>query len=198
MKVLLSVFALCIVSSSAFARPVVKVSVNTEVRRVDMMVETIATYQDKFWAIGLNGDTLKADGIARFFVDRDLPFQYFVRSMSGVQLGEASAYEENMKVLQDYKAKIIQEEIGEARAIKEKLSQYQQTIASPNFTGEMPPMDEFLLYFSEQRLPIHFGIESGVPNVADEESYEDNQRLIDNYMSRLTKLLESPSTVQQP
>ncbi len=58
-------------------------------------------YKELYWAIGLNGDTLDPDGFVRFFGERQLPFQFFVRSQN-VSLGEQSAYEQNINTLKEY------------------------------------------------------------------------------------------------
>ncbi|MEH2467977.1 MAG: hypothetical protein V7K23_30830, partial [Nostoc sp.] len=53
------------------------------------------------WAIGLNGDTLQPDGFVNFFGERELPFKFFVQSQR-VSLGDKSAYDQNIKTLNDY------------------------------------------------------------------------------------------------
>jgi Dyp-type peroxidase family len=58
-------------------------------------------YKALNWAIGLNGDTLEPDGFVKFFDERKLPFDYYVRSQ-GVSQGDDSAYEKNITTLKNY------------------------------------------------------------------------------------------------
>ena len=58
-------------------------------------------YKALNWAIGLNGDTLEPDGFVKFFEERKLPFEYYVRSQ-GVSRGDDSAYEKNITTLKNY------------------------------------------------------------------------------------------------
>jgi Dyp-type peroxidase family len=58
-------------------------------------------YKALNWAIGLNGDTLEPDGFVKFFDERNLPFEYYVRSQ-GVSQGDDSAYEKNITTLKNY------------------------------------------------------------------------------------------------
>jgi len=58
-------------------------------------------YKALNWAIGLNGDTLEPDGFVKFFEERNLPFEYYVRSQ-GVSRGDDSAYEKNITTLKNY------------------------------------------------------------------------------------------------
>ena len=73
-----------------------------ETAKANKVIADLQTYKANFWAIGLNGDTLQPDGFNNFFAERQLTFKPFVRSTSGVNIGEQSAYDENIRVLQDY------------------------------------------------------------------------------------------------
>ncbi|MEM1321227.1 MAG: hypothetical protein AAGG75_13310 [Bacteroidota bacterium] len=66
------------------------------------IIKSLKSYQSNFWAIGLNGDTLQPDGFNTNFAERQLPFKPFVRSTSGVSIGEQSAYDENISTMQNY------------------------------------------------------------------------------------------------
>ncbi len=75
---------------------------SSETADCEKVMNEIATYQKNFWGIGLNGDTLQPDNFDKFFAMRDLPFKPFVRSTSGVKIGEQSAYDENIHTLKKY------------------------------------------------------------------------------------------------
>jgi hypothetical protein len=67
---------------------------------VNGTINELESYKSKFWAIGLNGDTLQPDGFNSFFSARNLPFKPFVRSK--VSIGEESAYTQNIETLKNY------------------------------------------------------------------------------------------------
>ncbi|AUH53272.1 hypothetical protein CXB49_22040 [Chromobacterium sp. ATCC 53434] len=64
-------------------------------------IEQLNRYKANNWAIGLNGSTLQPDDFLPFFATRGVPFAYYVRS-GGVELGTPSAYDSNIKALQQY------------------------------------------------------------------------------------------------
>jgi len=77
--------------------------INQESDACEYTIAEIEEYQDRHWAIGLNGDDpTKTDGFVNFFGERELPFKFYVRSKTGVSLGEKSAYAENIKTLEIY------------------------------------------------------------------------------------------------
>ncbi|KIA80246.1 hypothetical protein QR66_11455 [Chromobacterium piscinae] len=65
------------------------------------VIEQLNRYKTNNWAIGLNGTTLQPDDFLPFFDTRAVPFAYYVRSGS-VELGAPTAYEANIKALQQY------------------------------------------------------------------------------------------------
>lgn len=71
-----------------------------EYTAADSTIKELKAYKAKFWAIGLNGDTLQPDGFNTFFAARELPFKPFVRSR--VSIGEESAYNVNIGTLESY------------------------------------------------------------------------------------------------
>ena len=75
--------------------------VTAETNLVNAIVTQLKDYQSRNWAIGLNGDTLQPDGFVAFFGQRQLPFDYYVRSQ-GLSLGEPTAYNNNIQTLQKY------------------------------------------------------------------------------------------------
>lgn len=185
MKVFLASIALSLLSGSAFGRPSVKVSIDKEIKNIDQMTNTIKDYQERYWAIGLDGDTLMPDNIVSFFADRNLEFKYYVDTGSGVKLGDSSAYEYDLDVLQAYKSKIIKAEINDANTMKSKLKAYRKAVSSPSFTGPLPPVEELLTYYAALRLPVDFQSDSGEINVIADQAYEKNKKILDDYISRL-------------
>ena len=67
---------------------------------VDSIIKELKAYKAKFWAIGLNGDTLQPDEFNSFFAARELPLKPFVRSR--VLIGSESAYNVNITMLESY------------------------------------------------------------------------------------------------
>ncbi|WNJ20565.1 hypothetical protein [Pontibacter sp. G13] len=65
------------------------------------MIQRLALYRDKNWAIGLHGDTQQPDDFALFFGSRGLPFYAYLRSPSGI-IGDFSAYQTNIDTLKVY------------------------------------------------------------------------------------------------
>ncbi len=79
-----------------------KAVIAKETEKVTEAIGNLEMYRDKFWGIGLNGDTLEPDGFNTFFAERELPFKPFVRSTTGISIGEQSAYDENIATLRKY------------------------------------------------------------------------------------------------
>lgn len=75
--------------------------INQESDACEYKIAELEEYNGLNWAIGLNGDTLQPDGFVNFFGERELPFKFFVQSQR-VSLGNKSAYEQNIKTLNDY------------------------------------------------------------------------------------------------
>ena len=75
--------------------------ITQEINACEYKIAELEEYDVLNWAIGLNGDTEKPDGFVNFFGERELPFEFYVRSQS-VSLGDQSAYDKNIKTLNDY------------------------------------------------------------------------------------------------
>lgn len=74
---------------------------NQEIEASEYKIAELKEYQERNWAIGLNGDTREPDGFLSFFGERELPFQFYVRSQN-VSLGDTSAYNRNIATLNNY------------------------------------------------------------------------------------------------
>lgn len=75
---------------------------NSERTSCEATIRELEMYKSNNWAIGLNGDTLQPDGFNTFFAARSLTFKPYVRSTSGVSIGQRSAYDANAKTLKRY------------------------------------------------------------------------------------------------
>lgn len=74
---------------------------NQEIEASEYKIAELMEYKELYWAIGLNGDTREPDGFLSFFGERELPFQFFVRSKN-VSMGDKGAYDQNIETLNDY------------------------------------------------------------------------------------------------
>lgn len=190
MKILtnLCTAALFFASSMGFALPKVSVDVMTEVQSVDHVVDELQDYESRFWAIGINGDTLQPDQFQKFFAARDMDVRYFVRSMSGVSLGEASAYQENRRMLLDYRHRVIQQELMEVDAIIRQLQIAQQQDAAVGFASGMTQPDQFIKFFGQRGLEIRYYVRGPSFTLGDQSAYEQNLQVLQDYARKLREL----------
>jgi Dyp-type peroxidase family len=76
--------------------------ITQEIDACEYKIAELKEYQRLNWAIGLNGDDpTKTDGFVNFFGERELPFEFYVRSQN-VSLGDGSAYDKNITTLENY------------------------------------------------------------------------------------------------
>ena len=75
--------------------------ITQEVDACEYKIAELKEYKGLNWAIGLNGDTIEPDGFVNFFGERELPFEFYVRSQN-VSLGDGSAYDKNITTLENY------------------------------------------------------------------------------------------------
>jgi len=190
MKVLanLCTAAMLLVSSMGFALPQVSVNVLTEVKSVDQVIADLQTYESRFWAIGLNGDTLQPDGFQRFFAARDMNVRYFVRSVSGISLGDASAYQENRRELRSYRHRIIQEELMKVEQMAQQIMIAEQLDSAVGFTSDTAQPDQFIKFYGERGLEIRYYVRSPSFNLGESSAYEQNLKVLLNYAQKLKEL----------
>lgn len=74
--------------------------INQEIDACEYKIAEFEEYKGLNWAVGLNGDTLQPDGFVNFFGERELSFEFYVRT--GISVGDPSAYDKNIKTLNDY------------------------------------------------------------------------------------------------
>ncbi|QYX34101.1 Dyp-type peroxidase [Sphaerospermopsis torques-reginae ITEP-024] len=85
--------------------PVIITENNEDIIACRNKIAELKEYKDLNWAIGLNGDTGKEDEFVKFFEQRNLEFEYFVRTKVRGQFvfwGEISAYDNNIATLEQY------------------------------------------------------------------------------------------------
>jgi hypothetical protein len=183
--------ALLFASSLGFALPKVSVDIVSEVQSVDQVILELQDYEDRFWAVGINGDTLQPDQFQKFFAARDMDVRYFVRSMSGVSLGEASAYQENRQMLQDYRHRIIQQELMDVETVIRQIQIAQQQDAAVGFTTGMMQPDQFIKFFGQRGLEIRYYVRGPSFTLGDSSAYEQNLQVLRNYAQKLRGLDKS-------
>lgn len=184
----MSSLLLATASSTLLARPQVKTDVVSEVKLIDEAIAGINDYESRGWAIGLTGDTLKPDHFLKFFQDRDLELAMFVRSYSGVSIGDSTAYQADIKVLQDHKNKIVTEEVAELDKVIQDMTEYQRRAWAVGINGDTGEPDQFLLYFSEHSLPIQIFYSQGFVAIGSDRAYDENMLTLQNYRNELMSL----------
>jgi hypothetical protein len=183
--------ALFFVSSLGLALPKVSVDVLSEVQNVDQVIQELDDYESRFWAIGINGDTLQPDQFQKFFAARDMEVRYFVRSFSGLSLGEASAYQENRRMLQDYRHRILQQELAEVNAVMRQIQIAQQQNASVGFTTGMMQPDQTIKFFGQRGLEIRYYVRGPSFTLGDASAYQQNLNVLQDYAWKLKSLDKS-------
>lgn len=178
-------------SSMAHALPKVEREVLLENEDVNRVVMELKDYEARQWAIGLNGETLQVDQFQKFFAQRQLPFAYFVRATGGINLGDASAYQRNMKSLYKYQSRILQQEIADVRMIKKALRSAESKAKPIGFTGEKVMPDRFISFFSERGLAFVPVVEGQGFNLGDAKSYGQNIDVLNKYENQLRDLLKA-------
>ncbi|HET9235971.1 MAG TPA: hypothetical protein VFO10_01900 [Oligoflexus sp.] len=193
MKVLahLCTAALFFASSLGLALPKVSVDVLSEVQKVDQVIQELDDYESRVWAIGINGDTLQPDQFQKFFADRDMEVRYFVRSFSGLSLGEASAYQENRRMLVDYRHRILQQELAEVNAVVRQIQIAQQQDASVGFTTGMMQPDQTIRFFGQRGLEIRYYVRGPSFTLGDASAYQQNLKVLGDYARKLRSLDKS-------
>lgn len=183
--------ALFFASSLGLALPKVSVDVISEVQNVDQVIQELDDYESRFWAVGINGDSLQPDQFQKFFAARDMEVRYFVRSGSGLSLGEASAYQENRLMLQDYRHRILQQELAAVNAVIRQMQIAQQQEASVGFTSGMMQPDQTIKFFGQRGLEIRYYVRGPGFTLGDASAYQQNLNVLQYYARQLKSLDKS-------
>jgi hypothetical protein len=144
-------------------------------------IQGLKDYQSRFWAIGLNGDTLQPDGFLKFFEDRSLPFAYFVRSQ-GVSAGNESAYDANINTLQSYINQQVTAETNLVNAIVTQLKDYQSRNWAIGLNGDTLQPDGFVEFFGQRQLPFDYYVRSQGLSLGEPTAYNNNIQTLQKYL----------------
>lgn len=183
-------------SSLAAARPMVAVSLRDETTQIDKTMQELRSYMSRQWGIGVHPETLQPDQFLKFFVQRSLPFKYYVRSLSGFSIGEPSAYLENMKTLRAYRLKIIREELQDAKKILLTLQALKEKGQPVGFQAEGKLPNFLPEFFAERGIRFAFFVNSAFVNVGDTNAYDQNIEALKAYIRLFEKAAaqETPAT----
>ncbi|MFP5273651.1 Dyp-type peroxidase [Coleofasciculus sp.] len=154
-----------------------------ELQAAQNIIDELRNYQQRNWGIGLNGETSEPDGFLRFFEQRNLPFKFYVRS-SQVEIGDPSAYEEDIATLNKYIEDVRNQEIEASEYKIAELKEYKELYWAIGLNGDTLEPDGFVSFFGERELPFKFFVRSVVA-VGDESAYEQNIATLNNYISSL-------------
>lgn len=76
-----------------------------EVKKIDVQIRKIRIYQSRNWAIGESYPNPGPDAFVVFFANRNLPIAAYLRGT--VDIGDPTAYEVNIKTLEEYKQTVL-------------------------------------------------------------------------------------------
>lgn len=152
-----------------------------EIAAAKKVISELQDYKNRYWAIGLNGDTLQPDGFLRFFNARNLPFQYFVRSQ-GVAVGEQSAYDDNIATLNQYIEQVRDREISAIEATINELLNYKNRYWAIGLNGDTLQPDGFVTFFGSRELPFQYFVRSQGVALGEQFAYDENIATLRNYI----------------
>ena len=165
--------------------PTVSVLVKSEIEASNRMMAQLREYQQKFWAIGLNGDTLQPEAFLKFFQDRNLPFDYFVRSTSGVNVGSETAYAKNIATIQRYVQRILATESEACHHVIDSLKSYQCKFWAIGLNGDTLQPDSFVAFFGNRQLHFAYFVRSQGLSLGESTAYDENIATINSYLKDL-------------
>lgn len=154
-----------------------------EVQWVSSTIASLRDYQNKNWAIGLNGDNGKPDGFLVSFAERSLPFTTYIRG-AGLSIGGPDAYQRNIATLQGYIAKERQEEIASVNNTITQISSYQAQNWAIGLSWPDGQPDGFTAYFAARNLPIAYYVRGNV-SAGSPSAYEQNIATLKEYIQRI-------------
>ncbi|MDB9306407.1 MULTISPECIES: Dyp-type peroxidase [Cyanophyceae] len=165
-----------------------------EIEAANNIIAELRHYQQKNWAIGLNGDSTQPDGFLTFFNQRKLPFSFYL--LNQVQLGDQSAYLTNINTLNKYIKDICAQEIDASEYKIAELKEYKCLNWAIGLNADTEQPDGFVNFFGERQLPFEFYVRS-IPNretgtkgvsMGDQSAYEKNITTLNNYITELKNL----------
>ncbi len=160
-----------------------------EIQAAKNTIEELQNYKNRNWGIGLNGETSEPDGFLRFFKQRNLPFDFYVRSSSSqvpVSVGDSSAYDKNIATLNQYIEDVRNQEIKASEYKIAELKEYRELYWAIGLNGDTLEPDEFVSFFGERNLPFKFFVRNGGVSLGEESAYKQNIKTLKEYITTLT------------
>lgn len=154
-----------------------------EIETAQATIAELNNYKSRNWAIGLNGDTLQPDGFLKFFSDRDLPFNFYLRNYASI--GDPSAYDLNISTLQNYIQSVRDREIQAGQGTINDLRNYKERYWAIGLNGDTLQPDGFVTFFGVRNLPFKFFVQSQGVSIGDASAYDENIATIENYIQSL-------------
>ncbi|MDL2329592.1 hypothetical protein LJC71_07610 [Desulfosarcina sp. OttesenSCG-928-A07] len=157
-----------------------------ELKKCNDIIVGIKDYQKKNWAIGLNGDTLQPDGFLAFFTERQLSFQYYVRSTkTKVNIGSPDAYDINIHTVEDYINNVKSFEKTAVNNTINSLEFYRSKNWAIGLNGDTLQPDNFLPFFAVRNLPFAYYVRNAKLSLGDASAYDANIKTLQDYLASL-------------
>lgn len=160
--------------------PQVGVLPKQEIEAVQATIAELNNYKSRNWAIGINGDTLQPDGFLKFFLERNLPFSYYLRNYASI--GDPSAYDINISTLENYIESLREQEAQACNGIIDELKSYKERYWAIGLNGDSLQPDGFLTFFGARNLPFQFFVQSQGVSLGDYSAYDQNVATLESYM----------------
>jgi hypothetical protein len=154
-----------------------------EIEATKQKIAELQDYKSRFWAIGLNGDTLQPDGFLQFFEERGLPFKYFVRSQ--ISVGDESAYDKNIATLKNYIQHVRTPEIDACQSTITELKTYKEKFWAIGLNGDTLQPDGFIVFFGVRNLPFKYFVRVQGVSLGEQSAYDENIATLETYIQSL-------------
>ncbi len=163
----------------------VKPAVKHELHACQQQVSLLLDSQREQRSIGMDSETLQPDALLAFFTERNLPFAYYVRSCSGIAIGEASAYEKNIATLNMYMAHLRATEKAQIDNTIATLNEYKTRNQAIGLSADTLRPDRFMSFFAVRELPFAMYVPQGERALGDPSAYERNIRVLEHSLATL-------------
>lgn len=165
-------------------------SVLDEITTCTKVISQIQDYHNKNWAIGLNGDTLAPDGFLKFFAERQLPFAYYVRSVTtDISIGEPTAYQANTDTIKNYVQGLVAKETAAVNGTISELTSYKNNFWAIGLNGDTLQPDGFLAFFDVRDLPFAYFVRSKGHSLGEQSAYDQNVATLQGYLKKVSQMM---------